>query len=150
MLTNINTSRAPHEISNEFRNAAMAARDRIADYHPDEAFRAAARWVPVYLQSHPTTEQAAAGGCVSCVYLGLWSDKWPGYPDAPHGMIWLFEDGIRQARNTFDGQVYQTLEHELGHALGRDHVLDRLNDLKMRGLDMDGNPSRGDTRYDCG
>ena len=142
-------ARGPYDISREFRDAAEWSRDQIAAHHPNEAFRAAARWVPVYLQTYATQEQAEAGGCATCTYLGLWTNQWPEYPMAPHGLIFLFEDGIRRARNTFRGQVYQTLEHELNHALGRDHVLDRLRELKMHGLDIDGMPIRADSRG-CG
>lgn len=124
-------------VSHEFVVMAEAARDNIARYHPNEAFRAAAVWVPVYLQRHADLQQRIAGGSAAGIFLGLWADQWPGYPPSAHGIIWLFEDGIRMARNTLQGQVYETLEHELGHALGRDHVLDRLRELKAAGHSLE-------------
>lgn len=98
--------------------------------HDDDAIVYAVKRVPVYAQYTATEEQARAGGCPTCTYLGLWTDRWPGYGVWPHGIIWLFEDGNQQetAREDSDLTAVATrvLHHELGHALQRDHVLDAL------------------------
>jgi hypothetical protein len=96
----------------------------------DDAIAYAAYHVPVYVADRPTRAQARAGGCPACTYLGLWCDKWPGYPASPHGIIFLFEDGIASTagmeRTTLTVKTTEVLHHELEHALQRDHVLDAL------------------------
>jgi len=100
----------------------------------DDAVAYMAQFIPIYTQYRPTPEQAKAGGCVNCTYLGLWADRWPGYPSYEHGIIWLFEEGIRSRSGDVQAQVFSTLIHEMDHALQRDHVLDALERKRSAGL----------------
>lgn len=118
--------------SSEFKSAVASALGQ-ARRSPDEAVRYMVDFVPVYAGFTPTREQAAAGGCPGCTYLGLWVDRWPDYPSAPHGLIFLFEEGIRKTSRDLHGQTYATLIHEMDHALQRDHVLKGLQAAKARG-----------------
>lgn len=103
----------------------------VARMSSDEcvAFMAAGH-VPVFAQRRPDQAQARAGGCTSCTYLGLWADSWPGYEYSEHGIIWLFEEGIRKQGGDLAQQTLATLLHEMDHALQRDHVLDALRRQK--------------------
>jgi len=120
--------------SSEFINAVQAAIQE-AQGSDDECIDYCAQNVPTYVQYQPTPQQSRAGGCRYCTYLGLWTDHWPGYERAPHGLIFLFEDGIRKEieKKTAQG-IYTTLQdeclrvflHEVDHALQRDHVLEGM------------------------
>ena len=127
--------------SEEFKRAVGSALG-LARVSPDEAVRYMVDFVPVYVQAAPTYEQAAAGGCPTCTYLGLWVDRWPGYPTAPHGSIFLFEDGIRKYSPDVYKQAYATLIHEMDHALQRDHVLQGLQRAKAAGWGVQARPQR--------
>jgi hypothetical protein len=99
--------------------------------------------VPIYLLPDSLPAQREAGGCPHCTYLGLWTESWPGFPGGPHGVIFLFEKGLRGMRGsqTFDGltnNVYEVLIHELGHALQRDHVLDAMEAAGQAGYSAAG------------
>lgn len=119
----------PNDVSEEFKQACEAA--RIAALGADDdAVRYMAEVIPIYAQARPTREQAMAGGCATCTYLGLWADRWPGYPNSAHGHIWLFDQGIRAIGGNLHRQVYSTLLHEFDHALQRDHVLDAMEGRK--------------------
>jgi len=120
-------------VSSEFEAKVRDAL-HMAQQHQDEAYRFMAVEVPVYAQMMPDQQQAVAGGCPSCTYLGLWADRWRGFPDQPHGTIWLFEDGIRKQGGHLGEKVYATLLHEFEHALGRDHVLDAIKANKALGI----------------
>jgi len=125
--------------SAEFDYAVQMA---IADVqrNPDEAVRFAMAFVPVFVMKRPTPEMAQAGGCATCTYLGLWAQHWPGYgpselgikPENWHGVIFMFEDGIRSMTNNVNLQARQTLLHEIDHALERDHVLQHLQAAKAQ------------------
>jgi hypothetical protein len=132
------------QVTPAFLSMAMLALRDINSSHPDDAIRFAAGQVPVYTQRAPSLAQAHAGGCPPpCTYLGLWADEataarlfppgpWSEEP-APHGIIWIFENGIRRvARGDVYQQVHTTLVHELGHALQRDHVLDAMEQQGAR------------------
>lgn len=118
-------------VSESLYLAANSVRDDAIAYMASGA-------VPVYYGFAATAEQASAGGCPSCTYLGLWADNWPGYEAVPHphGIIWLFEDGIRKygTGKTLTDKTLATLLHEYGHALQRDHVLDAVKERQRRGL----------------
>jgi len=120
-------------VSQEFLAAVKWASEQVAE-DEDEAQRFAIHYVPVYAQAHPTREQAVAGGCTKCTYLGLWSNDWPGYPKTDHGTIWLFEQGIRSQGGDLYQQVLSTLKHEIDHALERDHVLEHLRQVKAAAM----------------
>ena len=113
-------------VSSDFLAAVEAAVVR-ARQSPDEcvAFMAAGN-VPVFAQRRPDLAQARAGGCTACTYLGLWADSWVGYEWSEHGIIWLFEEGIRKQGGDLTQQALITLLHEMDHALQRDHVLEAL------------------------
>ena len=117
-------------VSPEFLEVVQAAVDS-ARLSSDEcvAFMAAGH-VPVFAQRRPDQAQARAGGCVSCTYLGLWADAWGGYERSEHGIIWLFEEGIRRQGGDLGQHTLATLLHEFDHALQRDHVLDALRRQK--------------------
>ena len=125
--------------STEFDNAVRAAID-AAQNSPDEAVRFAIHYVPVYVQARPTHDMAVAGGCPSCTYLGLWAQSWPGYTARDlgiqqenwHGVIFMFEEGIRRQGVPLSIQAQQTLFHEIDHALQRDHVLEHLKVAKAQ------------------
>ena len=105
--------------------------------HPDDAMQYLASeqyGIPVYAQYRANPEQARAGGCVDCLYLGLWANHWNGYPQSPHGLIWLFEDGITSQGGDLNTKAYEVLIHEFGHALQRDHVLDAMASKKASGM----------------
>lgn len=134
-------------VSREFYAAAEAA-IALARQDPDLAVAYAAHVVPVYVATGPEPDQASAGGCVSCTFLGLWASSWPGYPAVEHGVIWLFEDGIRSHTGaSLTDEVHYVLLHELGHALQRDHVLDSMREEGL--LDANGHPTAGHPRA-CG
>lgn len=120
-------SRAP---STEFVAAVQAAVDR-ASGAKDEAVAYMARHIPVYAQYDANMAQRQAAGCAGCVYRGLWAQTWPGYPPGAHGLIWLFEVGIRQMGGNLTEQCHQVLLHEMDHALQRDHVLDAIEQQKF-------------------
>jgi len=132
----------PNQPSPEFVNAVnMALHNAIMSQ--DELVQFMVKQVPVYVQVAPTREQAQAGGCVGCVYLGLWADRWPGYPQMPHGMIWMFEQGIRSVGGNLQAQTLATLLHEMDHALQRDHVLEALNRDKIAAMAVQARGCRG-------
>lgn len=116
-------------ITPQFRSFVKAAIDELGDSE-DPAVAYMSQQVPVFVQFAPTPQQARAGGCPDCTYLGLWANTWPGYDDTPHGMIWLFEHGIRRAGGDLYSRIVYTLLHEMEHALQRDHVLDALTAKK--------------------
>lgn len=134
-------------VSPEFHGAAVTALARARN-NPDLAVAYAAHVVPVYVDAAPDPAMAAAGGCPDCTYLGLWASSWPGYPPAGHGIIWLFETGIRKyASASLEDKVHFALVHELGHALQRDHV---IAEMRANGLlDAYGHPVTGHPRA-CG
>ncbi len=120
------------EPTTEFQNAVKAAIDSASRW-PDDAVQYMSHHVPVYAMTVPTPEQAKAGGCANCTYLGLWASSWPGYPPAPHGTIWLFETGIRSIGGDLRQNTLAVLLHEYDHALQRDHVLDAMAAAKAAG-----------------
>jgi hypothetical protein len=123
----------PAPVSEDFRLAVAHALQQASRF-PDDAVQYMSYKVPVYMAPGPTQQQAVAGGCPNCTYLGLWAASWPGLPTAPHGMIWLFEDGIRKMGGNLHEQVNAVLLHEYDHALQRDHVLDAMKLDQQRGL----------------
>ena len=157
-------------VSPQFEQAILNAIDLLRQV-PDDAVNYLMGGIPNTVSIYPlpaaTPDQATAGGCPHCTYLGLWSDYWPGFQMGRHGAIWLFEDGIsrmgeHQYRDLVDwkgrplgvGQtnvdqltanVYEVLLHEAGHALQRDHVLDELEKIKGQGAYA---PARA--AHDCG
>ena len=98
----------------------------VLRYHRDVAIAYAATNVPIYAQWRPTPDQARAGGCRHCTYYGLWAREWAGYTGSDHGIIWLFEHGIRTRKGDLLDNVMNTLLHEIDHALQRDHILKAL------------------------
>lgn len=92
----------------------------------DDAVRYMTAAIPIYAQWDATAEMALAGGCPKCTYLGLWTERWPGYENSQHGLIILFERGIRFMGRDLWAQTYDTLIHEFGHALQLDHVIDAM------------------------
>lgn len=122
----------PTQVSPVFREAVANAIQQAARY-PDDAVQYMSYKVPVYMQTVPTEQQAIAGGCKNCTYLGLWAAAWPGYPQAPHGMVWLFEDGIARMGGDIFQQTMGVMLHEFDHALQRDHVLDAMKSDQARG-----------------
>lgn len=116
-------------VSPEFMGAVQWAL-ATAGQSPDEAVRYMVETVPVYAAPRPDIAQAQAGGCPNCVYLGLWAARWTGYQQSPHGIIWLFEEGIRRMGGRLPQQTLGTLLHEFDHALQRDHVLEALGQHK--------------------
>ncbi len=119
------------ELSAQFKEATELA-VRKALQERNDAIRYMARAIPIYRQYAPTPEQARAGGCVKCHYLGLWTAQWPGYENSQHGLIILFEEGIRFVRTDMWEQTYATLLHEFGHALQLDHILDAMEGERKR------------------
>ena len=119
--------------SADFMAMAEWARQRAMESE-DPAVAFAAANVPIFTMPYPTTGMAQAGGCGSCTYLGLWASDWPGYEPSEHGIIWLFEHGITtRARNgDVQQQTLLTLEHEIDHALQRDHVLEAMQRQGLR------------------
>ena len=116
-------------VSDEFYQAVESAIVTCRDWD-DDAIAYAAHHVPIYVAYRPTKAQARAGGCVTCTYLGLWCDRWPGYKASQHGIIFLFEEGIASTANmdltTLEAKTTAVLHHELEHAMQRDHVLETL------------------------
>lgn len=152
----------------EFKAAVIQALD-IARTLPDDAlvYMTYPEHCGIYADDKATTEQAIAGGCENCSFLGLWADSWPGYTRTPHGVIWLYEDGIRQLKGNADdslqarhpgrydivvdgygavrdkygpltANILDVLTHEMAHALQRDHVLDALDADKASGAYVSG------------
>lgn len=132
------------QASPEFKALAVKAWQQIRTEEPDDAMRYMADNIPIHALASATPQQAEAGGCKDCKYLGLWADRWPGYPNSTHGTIWLFEDGIRALRGPLEKNVYEVMKHEMGHALQRDHVLD---EMEKKGLLAD---KRGQHTRGCG
>lgn len=120
----------PTRTSPQFDQMVRAAISQIKTTHPDPGVRYVMENVPIFMNRTPTKQLARAAGCEECMFLGAWSAAWPGYPQSKHGIIWTFEDGIvRQAQNkgiSVPTQIEDTLIHEAGHSLGRDHVLDEM------------------------
>jgi len=133
----------PLAVSPRFMEAVRWAMEE-AKRSSDEVVRFAVNYVPVYAQAVPTVEQARAGGCATCTYLGLWADRWPGYDAVPHGTIWLFERGITSMGGDLRRQALGTLLHEIDHALQRDHVLEAMQKAKADVAAMAVRP-----RYGC-
>lgn len=123
------------ELDPEFVQAALRARNILQNQDRDPQVQLAAYEVPVFLQTRPDLEQRQAGGCLNCTYLGLWTDHWPGYGKPDHGLVFLFEDGIkaRATQGNLETQTFETLRHEIDHALQRDHVLEKLQHIQARG-----------------
>lgn len=124
--------------SQDFKDAFDLAIARLMgdDFHPgegDDAQVFMAQQIPVFLDSDATSDQAAAAGCVSCKYLGLWAPEWPGYAPTSHGTIWLFENGMRMQYPDLVSGMVGVLQHEMDHALQRDHVLEALEQARMQG-----------------
>ena len=117
------------QVSPEFFQAVQAA-CRACEQWDDDAIAYAAAHVPVFAERRASPRQAKAAGCTTCMYLGLWADGWPGYGTYPHGIVWLFEDGIRQTASQDETDLTDAtiavLHHELEHALQREHVLDAM------------------------
>ncbi len=120
---------AAPDVSQEFLDLALIAQDAALNA-PDDAVQYMVQMVPIHLQYDPTHDQRVAGGCLNCTYLGLWTDQDP--RPSQHGHIWIFEHGITAVSKDVLGQIYQTIIHEMGHALQRDHVLDGMH---ARGLE---------------
>lgn len=126
---------AIHQPSPEFVTAVNQAL-MLAQQSTDEPIAFAAQVVPVYPQRVPDEAQLHAANAAGKILLGLWVDEWQGLPRAEHGIIFLFEEGIRYMPGQMAHQVYLTLLHELDHALQRDHVLDDLNARKAAAYNM--------------
>jgi len=118
------------QVTPDFLGAVQTAMYRASN-HPDPAVRYAANNVPIYPFPKADRSQANAAGCPNCTYLGLWADHWSGYPTKRHGLIWLFEDGIRRDGADLDACVYNVLMHEIDHALQRDHILEAMRDQRV-------------------
>lgn len=134
--------------SPQFVEAVRAAVLRARTY-PDDAIQYLSSeqyGIPVYAQYKPNPEQARAGGCADCLYLGLWASFWNGYKQYPHGLIWLFEEGIRAQNNGVHDEAYRVLLHEFQHALQRDHVLDAMMAKQASGMWRPNRPARGCNR----
>ena len=131
-------------LSEEFKAAVNQAWQIATDpvQTQDDAIRYMARAIPIYVEPIATPDQAAAAGCPKCIYLGMWSERWPGMPVEKHGIIWLFEAGIRTMRGNLVDNAYEVLTHEMGHALQRDHVLDAMEEERQRGVTSP-SPPRG-------
>jgi hypothetical protein len=123
------TSQLELPCTNQFISAVRAAIAKAKE-SDDPAVRYAAAAVPIYAQPKATEAQALACGCKDCLYLGLWANAWSGYQSSEHGIIWLFEEGIRQTMDRtgldMETQCLSVLLHEIDHALQRDHVLEAL------------------------
>lgn len=122
-------TQTPVEVSEEFAGAIQDIINALR-YHEDPALRYMLANIPIYAQWEPTGPQRRAGGCPNCTYLGLWANQWPGYTQTQHGIIWLFERGIRGKAQHEGIDLYDAtagvLLHELDHALQRDHILESL------------------------
>lgn len=116
---------AIHQPSPEFVRAVNTALD-FARRSTDEAAAYAAHVVPVLAQRVPDEQQYKASRANGRMLLGLWVDRWPGIPSAPHGTVFIFEEGIRAMGGDLVQESYKTIMHELDHALQRDHVLEAL------------------------
>ena len=120
-------------VSPEFQEAVLQAWNR-AQHNPDPAVRFAAQNVPIYVTNKVTPAQARDAGCPDCTILGLWAahayaDYPPaegGYPASNHGLIWLYEDGIRSCAGNLEETTHSVLIHEIDHALQRDHILEAM------------------------
>jgi len=121
------------KVSREFMSAVQQA-IKAAMACDDEAVRFMVAYVPIYAQYAATPAMAQAGGCINCTYHGLWIDDWPSFPAAPHGLIFLFEAGIRSQGGDLVENTYGVLLHEMGHALQRDHVLDAMRQMKAAAM----------------
>ncbi|RJO60344.1 MAG: hypothetical protein C4542_09640 [Dehalococcoidia bacterium] len=108
-----------------FIAAVRAALDR-AKAHNDRAVVYMADAIPVFAQLDATPEQKKAGGNPNGLFFGLWAREWPGYPYSQHGLVWLFERGIRSLGGDLVNNAFTVLLHEFDHALQRDHVLEAL------------------------
>ena len=96
--------------------------------------------VPIWAQYAANPTEAAAAGCESCRYLGMWSGNWPNLPPARHGNIILFEDAIMRLSGDPVKRCAEIIVHELGHALERDHVTDALEQLHASGYQLPSGP----------
>lgn len=140
--------------SHEFK-AAITRSLELARTLPDDAlvFMTYPEHTGIYAMDKATLDQARAGGCETCSFLGLWADTWPGFPPTPHGLIFLYEDGIRKLaavppdhqfamvqsqEGVLVANTLDVLTHEMGHALQRDHVLDGLEEMKAGGYFVSG------------
>ena len=119
-------------ISPEFKSVVNQAW-QMSRQAPDDSMRYMADNIPIWVLPKADPQKALAGGCPTCTYLGLWADQWPGYQSGKHGIIFLFEDGIRGLHQNLLKDTYEVLTHEMGHALQRDHVLDEMQKLGMIG-----------------
>ena len=115
----------PMAVSQEFYQAVAQA-IAMASQSDDQPIAYMAYAIPVYAQSEPTEAMKSAGGCAACTFLGLWTDGWAGFTAGDHGLIMLFERGIRAQGGDLTQQTLRVLLHEFDHALSRDHVLERL------------------------
>ncbi len=115
----------PKAVSQEFYNAINQA-IAMAAQSDDLPIAYLARAVPISGLTEPDAAMKQAGGCAACTFLGLWTDAWPGYTAGDHGLIMLFENGIRAQGGDLLQKTFQVLMHEFDHSLARDHVLERL------------------------
>lgn len=137
------------EPSPQFVAAVKGAIQQARDYEDDAVqYLASLEYgIPVYAQFKANQEQARAGGCDNCLYLGLWASSWNGYPNSPHGLVWLFETGIRAQGGNLQQEALRVLLHEFDHALQRDHVLDAMQAKMAAGAWRPSTaPSRGCSR----
>jgi len=118
-------------LTEEFREATNLALMK-AMREPNDAIRYMATHIPIYRQYEATDDMRKAGGCPDCEFLGLWTQEWPGYENSQHGLIILFERGIRYKKRDLWQQCFDTLIHEFGHALQEDHVLDAMEAERRR------------------
>lgn len=126
--------------STEFQDAVRAAIMQ-ARSAPDDAVRYMSDHIPIWAMYEAEQSQKVAGGCPNCFYLGLWARDWPGYNPTMHGIIFLFESGIRQMGGELYAQTYSTLLHEFNHALQKDHVLDQMERVKRGAAGQYVNPN---------
>lgn len=108
-----------HEATRRALDAARTVDDACVQY--------VLQHVPVYIQPFPTPEQLRQSGARGKMLLGIWAPRWPGLETGPHGLIVLFEEGIRWSAenhgNALNTETLAVLLHEIQHALQRDHIL---------------------------
>lgn len=126
--------------SDEFVAIVQQAR-LMAAAAPDDAIRYMAHAIPINVLPYIIPAMAAAGGNPGRPHRGLWTDQWPGLGKPEHGMIWIMEDGNRlSAGGDLLWTTYETLTHEMAHALQRDHVLDAMERERQRARGFTAHP----------